>query len=99
MVSLFAENGDGPGPGGAKGLAEGGLLAIAPAIAAAILDCAGVHVKDLPFTPERVWHAMRGSHRLSAGCGSFEAGRAEAPSLGREHEDGPARRLATGHRE
>jgi len=59
MVSLFQENGDGPGPGGAKGLAEGGLLAIAPAIAAAILDCAGVHIRDLPFTPERVWRAMR----------------------------------------
>jgi CO/xanthine dehydrogenase Mo-binding subunit len=58
MVSLFQENEDGPGPGGAKGLAEGGLLAIAPAIAAAILDCTGVHIRELPFTPERVWRAI-----------------------------------------
>jgi CO/xanthine dehydrogenase Mo-binding subunit len=58
-VSLFQENGDGPGPHGSKGLAEGGILAIAPALAAAIHDCTGVRLQDLPMTPERVWSAMR----------------------------------------
>jgi CO/xanthine dehydrogenase Mo-binding subunit len=66
IVTLFAENHDGPGPAGAKGLAEGGLLAVAPAIAAAILDCTGVHLRELPFTAERVWRALRGASAPTA---------------------------------
>jgi CO/xanthine dehydrogenase Mo-binding subunit len=58
MTSVLVENGDGPGPGGAKGSGEGGLLATAPAIAAAITDATGVVIRDLPLTPERVWRAM-----------------------------------------
>jgi CO/xanthine dehydrogenase Mo-binding subunit len=54
-VSLFQENGDGPGPHGSKGLAEGGILAIAPALAAAIFDCVGVRINDLPITAEKIW--------------------------------------------
>ena len=61
FASVFIENGDGPGPFGSKGLAEGGVLAVAPAIAAAIHDCVGVRLTEMPFTPERVldalWHA------------------------------------------
>jgi len=30
MTSILVENGDGPGPGGAKGSGEGGLLATSP---------------------------------------------------------------------
>jgi len=60
-VSLFQENGDGPGPQGSKGLAEGGILAVAPALAAALHDCTGVWVRDLPITPETVWTALRES--------------------------------------
>lgn len=59
MTSLFVENADGPGPSGSKGLAEGGVLAIAPAIAAAIYDCTGVRLTDLPFTPERISDRIR----------------------------------------
>ncbi len=59
MTSLFIENADGPGPSGSKGLAEGGVLAVAPAIAAAIYDCTGVRLTDLPFTPERITDAMQ----------------------------------------
>ncbi|MEX0629614.1 MAG: xanthine dehydrogenase family protein molybdopterin-binding subunit [Chloroflexota bacterium] len=58
VVSLFQENRDGPGPSGAKGLAEGGILAVAPAIRAAIHDATGAFVDDLPFTPEKLWRAL-----------------------------------------
>lgn len=58
MTSVLVENGDGPGPGGAKGSGEGGLLATSPAIAAAVSQATGVVIKDLPLTPERVWQAM-----------------------------------------
>jgi CO/xanthine dehydrogenase Mo-binding subunit len=59
MVSVLIENGDGPGPGGAKGTGEGGLLATSPAIAAAVGQATGVVIRDLPLTPERVWKAIR----------------------------------------
>lgn len=58
MKSILVENGDGPGPGGAKGAGEGGLLATAPAIAGAITEATGVVIRDLPLTPERVWRAL-----------------------------------------
>lgn len=58
MESVLVENEDGPGPGGAKGSGEGGLLATSPAIAAAVSQATGVVIKDLPLTAERVWQAM-----------------------------------------
>ncbi len=57
--SILIENGDGPGPFGAKGLGEGGIVATAPAIANAIYQATGVRIKTLPLTPERVWRALR----------------------------------------
>jgi CO/xanthine dehydrogenase Mo-binding subunit len=60
MTSVLVENGDGPGPGGAKGSGEGGLLATSPAIAAALTQATGVVFRDLPITPERVWAALQG---------------------------------------
>jgi CO/xanthine dehydrogenase Mo-binding subunit len=51
------ENGDGPGPYGAKGAGEGGTLAVAAAIGAAINQAAGVTIRDLPLTPEKIWRA------------------------------------------
>lgn len=58
-VSLFQENGDGPGPHGSKGLGEGGILAIAPALAAAVFDCTGVRICDLPITAEKIWTRLQ----------------------------------------
>jgi CO/xanthine dehydrogenase Mo-binding subunit len=62
MTSVLVENGDGPGPGGAKGSGEGGLLATSPAIAAAVSQATGVVIRDLPLTPERVWRALQEQH-------------------------------------
>ncbi len=59
MESDVIENGDGPGPYGAKGMSEGALLCVAPAVAAAVRDATGVVIRDLPLSPERVWRALR----------------------------------------
>ena len=61
MVSDTVENGDGPGPYGAKGMSEGALLAVSSAVAAAVRDATGVAIRDLPLSPERVWRAIRES--------------------------------------
>jgi CO/xanthine dehydrogenase Mo-binding subunit len=59
FTSIHVENADGPGPYGAKGVAEGGTLATAPAIGAAVEEAIGVRIPDLPLTPERIWTALR----------------------------------------
>jgi CO/xanthine dehydrogenase Mo-binding subunit len=55
--SVLIENGDGPGPYGSKGAGEGGTLAVAAAVGAAINQAAGVAIRDLPLTPEKIWRA------------------------------------------
>jgi putative selenate reductase molybdopterin-binding subunit len=47
------------GPFGAKAVAEIPKDGVAPAVRNAILDATGVALSDLPFTPERVWSALR----------------------------------------
>ncbi|MCC7007417.1 MAG: xanthine dehydrogenase family protein [Acidobacteria bacterium] len=59
LHSILIENHDGPGPYGAKGAGEGGILAIAAAIGAAIGEAVGVEIRDLPLTPERIWRAIQ----------------------------------------
>ena len=65
IESEIVENADGPGPYGAKGMSEGALLAVAPAVAAAVLDATGVAIRDLPLSPERVWRALRDAEEES----------------------------------
>jgi len=57
--SILVENGDGPGPHGARGMGEGGIVSAAPAITNALAKATGVRIRDLPLTPERVWRALR----------------------------------------
>jgi CO/xanthine dehydrogenase Mo-binding subunit len=57
FASNIVENGDGPGPYGAKGVGEGALAGVAAAIATALAE-AGVQIDTLPATPERVWRAL-----------------------------------------
>ncbi len=59
QVSLTVENEDGPGPYGAKGTGEGGLLATAAAVGSAVREAIGAPIRDLPLTPERVWRAIQ----------------------------------------
>ncbi len=58
MRCVIVENGDGPGPWGAKGCGEGALAAIPAALVNALAD-AGVPMNELPLTPERVWRRIR----------------------------------------
>jgi CO/xanthine dehydrogenase Mo-binding subunit len=63
MLSDIVENGDGPGPYGAKGMSEGALLCVAPAVAAAVQQATGATIRDLPLTPQRVWQALEERRR------------------------------------
>jgi CO/xanthine dehydrogenase Mo-binding subunit len=57
--TVLVENEDGPGPHGARGMGEGGLVAVAPAITSALARGYGIRVRDLPLTPERVWRSLK----------------------------------------
>ncbi len=57
--TILLENGDGPGPFGAKGVGESGTFCVAAAIGNAIARATGVRLKEQPMTPERVWRALR----------------------------------------
>jgi len=59
--TVLVENEDGPGPFGVRGMGEGGLLSVAPAVTNALARATGVRIKDLPLTPERVWRALKES--------------------------------------
>jgi CO/xanthine dehydrogenase Mo-binding subunit len=65
MESEIVENADGPGPYGSKGMSEGALLCVAPAVAAAVRNAVGVDVRELPLTPERVWRAIQAAPEAS----------------------------------
>jgi CO/xanthine dehydrogenase Mo-binding subunit len=55
----LVQNRDGVGPYGAKGGGEGAVNPISPCIANALNQAAGVRIKRLPLTPERVWKALQ----------------------------------------
>ena len=59
LISASIENADGPGPYGVKGISEGGILAVSPAVASAVTEATGLVIRDLPLSPQRVWEAMR----------------------------------------
>ena len=53
------ESGNGPGPFGAKGMGEGGVLPAASAIAAAVDDAVDLRICDLPLSPPKVWKRLQ----------------------------------------
>jgi CO/xanthine dehydrogenase Mo-binding subunit len=59
----FVENADGAGPFGAKGVGEGSLVPVSPAVGNALTRLTGVRLHELPLTPERVWRALRARSR------------------------------------
>lgn len=61
---VIVENGDGPGPFGAKGCGEGAFAGIIGALATAVAD-AGVHMHQLPITPERVWRTIHQAQEVT----------------------------------
>jgi len=56
---IFVQTDEPTGPFGAKSVAEIPLDGVAPAMADAIHDATGVWIREVPFTPERVWRALR----------------------------------------
>jgi CO/xanthine dehydrogenase Mo-binding subunit len=56
---IILEIPDPQGPLGARGMAEMPFIPTAPAIGAAIHAATGVWIDQLPYTPERVWAALR----------------------------------------
>jgi CO/xanthine dehydrogenase Mo-binding subunit len=64
FVSIIVENEDGPGPYGAKGVGEGALAGVMPAIVNALGDL-GIKMTELPLTPERVWRAINNQEDVS----------------------------------
>jgi len=56
---IFVQTEEPTGPFGAKSIAEIPMDGIAPALADAIHDATGVWIRELPFTPERVWQALQ----------------------------------------
>ena len=54
LETILVPGGHGPGPYDAKAIGEASNSAVAPAIAAAVLDAVGVAARDLPIKAERV---------------------------------------------
>ncbi|MBI2972574.1 MAG: molybdopterin-dependent oxidoreductase, partial [Armatimonadetes bacterium] len=66
ILTEFLETPSPLNPLGAKGIGEAGSIATPAAIASAVLDALrplGVRHLDLPFTPEKVWRAIRDADR------------------------------------
>jgi CO/xanthine dehydrogenase Mo-binding subunit len=59
MECILVENGDGPGPFGAKGCGEGAFAAVPSAILNALADAGITGLTELPLTPERVWRRIQ----------------------------------------
>ena len=58
FTTFIMEGGGGPGPYGAKGMGEGGILAVAPAVANAVHNAIAVRMQAVPLIPEMVWKGI-----------------------------------------
>lgn len=56
--TFIMEGAGGPGPYGAKGMGEGGILPVAPAIGNAVFAAVAKRMQGVPLTPDMVWKAM-----------------------------------------
>ncbi|MEM4328086.1 MAG: molybdopterin cofactor-binding domain-containing protein [Candidatus Caldarchaeum sp.] len=59
IEAIPVEDHEESGPFGAKGIGEIGIISVAPAIANAIHDAAGVRPLEAPMTPERVYWLVK----------------------------------------
>jgi CO/xanthine dehydrogenase Mo-binding subunit len=63
----FVEGYPGAGPFGAKGLGEPPIVPVPATIAAAVGDAVGVHLTELPLSPERVARAVKAARPSGSG--------------------------------
>ena len=54
----------GPGPFGAKSVAEAGVSVVAPAVANAVYNATGVRITELPITAEKILEGLRGRSKV-----------------------------------
>ncbi len=59
MEIFLVQRPDPYGPFGGKGVGEITINGTGPAIANAIANATGIRLRQLPMTPERVWHALQ----------------------------------------
>jgi CO/xanthine dehydrogenase Mo-binding subunit len=59
LNTIILEEGGGPGPYGSKGMGEGGILGVAPAVCNSIYDATGLRLKEVPLKSEKVWTAVK----------------------------------------
>ena len=68
FINEATQSHDPQGPFGAKGAGESTTIALSPAIGNAIADAIGVHLLDLPITPETVYRAIQSVKSAKAGA-------------------------------
>ena len=68
------------GPYGSKAHGDGSMSIVAPAVSNALYDALGVRLHRAPFTPERVWRAVREAEAAKA---------ADGRAADRAHGQGP----------
>jgi putative selenate reductase molybdopterin-binding subunit len=59
LQTIFVQTFEPSHPFGLKAVAEIPMDGVAPAVANAVYDAAGVWMHEIPMTPERVWRALR----------------------------------------
>ena len=63
VESILVETLDPEGPYGAKEVGQGPLLPVIPAVANALFDALGIHVDEVPITPEKIMAVLDGRYR------------------------------------
>jgi 4-hydroxybenzoyl-CoA reductase alpha subunit len=63
VESILVETLDPEGPYGAKECGQGPLLPVIPAVTNALHDALGIHVDEVPITPDKVLAALDGRYR------------------------------------
>ena len=69
MPDMFLHDRSIPSPGnplGVKGAGEAGTTGAVPTVANAVIDALrplGIHQLDFPYSPDRIWHAIRAARR------------------------------------
>ncbi|MET0445236.1 MAG: molybdopterin cofactor-binding domain-containing protein, partial [Pseudorhodoplanes sp.] len=59
FINEYVESAQKSGPFGAKGTGESASIALSPAIGNAVADAIGIHLTDLPLTPESIFRAIQ----------------------------------------
>jgi CO/xanthine dehydrogenase Mo-binding subunit len=69
FINEYVESRQASGPFGAKGAGESSTIALSPAIGNAVADAIGVHLTDLPLTPESIFRALQNADATLLGGG------------------------------